>query len=120
MPPTPGPRVSRFQMGRYRCDSPMIWSRPNCNLCWLADRRKVTEYVFAIDLDQLSATRLFSPPAVAVGAVVARPAVMRGRKRWRMRSIPFTGRLSHIGLPELVARVLEVRGVASRHEAELF
>src|SRR5262245_9592308 len=55
--------------------------------------------------------------------VISMPAAsppMRGRKLWRLRPQDRTGRLSGMGLPELVARVLEARGIASRREAEAF
>jgi single-stranded-DNA-specific exonuclease len=73
------------------------------------------EYVFATQLDQLTATRSLSSPGVESGA-----AVTGGRKHWRVRTSPFAGRLAHIGLPELVARVLEVRGIGTKRDAEAF
>jgi single-stranded-DNA-specific exonuclease len=56
-------------------------------------------------------------PLPAGGPSLARTA---GRKRWRLRESPHRGRLKHLGLPPLVAHVLENRGVASNHEAQLF
>ncbi len=42
------------------------------------------------------------------------------RKRWRLRRSPLHGSLEHSGLPPLVARVLENRGVGSNAEAQVF
>ena len=42
------------------------------------------------------------------------------RKRWRLRDSPYHGRLALTGLPPLVARVLENRGVGSNAEAQVF
>ncbi len=46
--------------------------------------------------------------------------VTAGRKRWRLRETLDRGKLAHIGLPPLIAQLLENRGVTSNHEAQLF
>jgi single-stranded-DNA-specific exonuclease len=71
--------------------------------------------VFATQLDQLAATRSLPPPGVESAT-----ALTGGRKRWRLRATPYAGRLANIGLPELVASVLEVRGIGTRRDAEVF
>ncbi len=75
--------------------------------------------MFAIETAQLDAARpqpaLDGEPAPALLA-----ALPGGRKRWRVRTSPFLGRLAHIGLPDLVARVLEVRGIGSARDAQVF
>ena len=43
-----------------------------------------------------------------------------GRKRWRLRETPLRGKLQHLGLPPLVAQVLENRGIGTSREAKLF
>ncbi len=43
-----------------------------------------------------------------------------GRKRWLLRASELHGRLGHSGLPPLVARILENRGVGSSAEAQIF
>ena len=43
-----------------------------------------------------------------------------GRKLWRLRDSANRGRLSHSGLPAVIARVLENRGVSSSAEAQVF
>jgi single-stranded-DNA-specific exonuclease len=43
-----------------------------------------------------------------------------GRKRWRLRLPKTHGSLEHSGLPKLVARVLENRGIGSSKEAQVF
>src|SRR5438045_3820837 len=78
------------------------------------------EYVFAIETEQL-----VSAPAneQSPGPPWREPengSNYRGTKRWRLRESPFAGRLAHSGLPDLVARVLEARGVGSKREAEVF
>src|SRR3954467_13550565 len=77
-----------------------------------------TEYVFATQLQQLAQARPSSPP-FGDAPSPAKAALSGGRKRWRVRSAP-PGHLGSIGLPELVARILELRGVRNRQEAEVF
>ena len=43
-----------------------------------------------------------------------------GKQRWRLRSARRPGALAHLGLPSLVATILELRGVTSGAEAQLF
>ncbi|MGE0057592.1 MAG: single-stranded-DNA-specific exonuclease RecJ [Dehalococcoidia bacterium] len=43
-----------------------------------------------------------------------------GRKRWRLRETPLRGRLQHLGLPPMVAQLLENRGIGSSSEVKLF
>jgi single-stranded-DNA-specific exonuclease len=56
-------------------------------------------------------------PLPAGGPAVAGFA---GRKRWRLRETSLRGNLQHLGLPPLVARVLENRGIGTSREAKLF
>ncbi|HXH23319.1 MAG TPA: single-stranded-DNA-specific exonuclease RecJ [Dehalococcoidia bacterium] len=45
----------------------------------------------------------------------------RGRRRWRLRPAPRSpGRLAHLGLPPLIAKLLELRGITSAAEARVF
>ena len=74
--------------------------------------------MFATQLQQLAQARPSSPP-IGDAPSPATAALPGGRKRWRVRPTP-PGRLGSIGLPELVARILEVRGVSNRHEVEVF
>ena len=63
-----------------------------------------------------TATAKISPvPAGAESGVM-----QGGRKLWRLRDTANRGRLSHSGLPAVIARVLENRGVSSSAEAQVF
>jgi single-stranded-DNA-specific exonuclease len=71
----------------------------------------IVEYTFGLEATSVAPPRIdtaFSAP------------VDGGRKRWRVRTSPFRGRLQHSGLPPLVAHVLENRGVSTNTEAQRF
>lgn len=72
----------------------------------------IPEYAFELDV-----AAALTRPLPAGGPF---DAGFAGRKRWRLRETPHRGRLAHIGLPPLVARVLENRGISTNHEAQLF
>ena len=55
-----------------------------------------------------------APPALTT------PIPGAGRRRWRLRASPQQGLLTHVGLPPLIARVLENRGLGSRQDVSLF
>ena len=63
------------------------------------------EYVFALQTAQLPA---------------AKTITANGRKRWRLRSSLSLGSLAHAGLPPLIAMLMELRGVGSAAEAQVF
>ena len=60
------------------------------------------------------------PEILPTGSIAQSDAVQGGRKRWLLRESPHRGRLAHAGLPAVVARVLENRGVSSPAEAQIF
>jgi single-stranded-DNA-specific exonuclease len=64
-----------------------------------------------------AAAPVFTPPRPASSHVTSATG---GRKRWRLRSSPFRGRLEHSGLPKLIAHILENRGIGSLADAKRF
>jgi single-stranded-DNA-specific exonuclease len=53
--------------------------------------------------------------------VQTRPLPANGsRRRWRLLDSPLRNRLAHVGIPALIALLLENRGIRSRQEAALF
>jgi len=73
---------------------------------------RIVEYAF-----ELNAATPVSPPRVDS---LAPDRILRGRKRWRLRTSPLRGSLEGSGLPPLVALVLENRGISSNAEAQKF
>lgn len=68
--------------------------------------------------DLEAAATVSTPPAIVSSQIATAP--LGGRKRWRLRTTPLRGRLAHSGLPELIALVLENRGIGTLSEAQGF
>jgi single-stranded-DNA-specific exonuclease len=57
--------------------------------------------------------------AESAAAITSR-APDRGRRRWRLRPRPAKRSLAHSGLPDLVALLLELRGISTLSQAQVF
>ncbi|HLF78432.1 MAG TPA: single-stranded-DNA-specific exonuclease RecJ [Dehalococcoidia bacterium] len=92
----------------------------------MLDRQALAgEYTFELDIAASAYNPPFAGSAASGGSTPAgtfsRPQDgYMGRKRWRLRQTLQRGKLTHSGLPKLVAHVLENRGVGSNAEAQRF